>query len=195
VKRRGDDQKFLARVLALGVECDIALLTVDDAAFWRGLRGLEFGPLPRLQDTVAVVGYPVGGESISITAGVVSRIEVTQYSHGSNDLLGIQIDAAINGERACARVRVPVCACVCLWGRGGMRAGGCRPLACHACHPPDPPPAPAPTAPSAAPPTRARARAPAQAATAAGLCSTRAGSVWASPSKVCPAARWRTWAT
>lgn len=27
VKRRGDDQKFLARVLALGVDCDIALLT------------------------------------------------------------------------------------------------------------------------------------------------------------------------
>jgi hypothetical protein len=29
VKRRGDDQKFLARVLAIGVECDMALLTGD----------------------------------------------------------------------------------------------------------------------------------------------------------------------
>lgn len=34
VKRRGDDRKFLARVLAVGTECDIALLTVDDDAFW-----------------------------------------------------------------------------------------------------------------------------------------------------------------
>jgi hypothetical protein len=44
---------------------------------------------------VAVVGYPVGGESISITVGVVSRIEVTEYTHGSYDLLGVQIDAAV----------------------------------------------------------------------------------------------------
>jgi hypothetical protein len=34
VKKRGDDQKFLARVLATGTECDIALLTVDDPKFW-----------------------------------------------------------------------------------------------------------------------------------------------------------------
>ena len=27
VKKRGDDRKFLARVLAVGTECDIALLT------------------------------------------------------------------------------------------------------------------------------------------------------------------------
>ncbi|WIA13005.1 hypothetical protein OEZ85_006615 [Tetradesmus obliquus] len=97
VKRRGDDQKFLARVLAIGVECDMALLTVDDDAFWQGVQPLEFGPLPRLQDSVAVVGYPIGGDTISVTVGVVSRIEVTEYSHGAIDLLGVQIDAAING--------------------------------------------------------------------------------------------------
>ncbi|KAG6534243.1 hypothetical protein ZIOFF_008129 [Zingiber officinale] len=37
--------------------------------------------------------YPLGGDTISVTKGVVSRIE---YAHGSSDLLGIQIDAAIN---------------------------------------------------------------------------------------------------
>jgi hypothetical protein len=78
VKKRGDDQKFLARVLAMGVDCDIALLTVDDEAFWEGITPLEFGPLPKLQDTVAVVGYPIGGDTISVTVGVVSRIEVGQ---------------------------------------------------------------------------------------------------------------------
>ncbi|KAG6493085.1 hypothetical protein ZIOFF_048061 [Zingiber officinale] len=45
------------------------------------------------QDSVTVVGYPLGGDTISVTKGVVSRIE---YAHGSSDLLGIQIDAAIN---------------------------------------------------------------------------------------------------
>ncbi len=52
--------------------------------------------LVRVQDAVAVVGYPIGGETISVTTGVVSRIEVTSYSHGATELLGIQIDAAIN---------------------------------------------------------------------------------------------------
>ena len=31
-----------------------------------------------------------------MTSGVVSRIEVTSYVHGSSELLGMQIDAAIN---------------------------------------------------------------------------------------------------
>ena len=40
--------------------------------------------------------YPIGGDSQSVTSGVVSRIEVTSYVHGSSELLGMQIDAAIN---------------------------------------------------------------------------------------------------
>ncbi len=34
VKKRGDDRKFIARVLSIGVDCDVALLTVDDDEFW-----------------------------------------------------------------------------------------------------------------------------------------------------------------
>ena len=37
-----------------------------------------------------------GGDTISVTSGVVSRIEVTSYVHGTTELLAIQIDAAIN---------------------------------------------------------------------------------------------------
>ena len=43
-----------------------------------------------------VVGYPQGGDSLSITKGIVSRVVMTRYAHSSNKLLGIQIDAAIN---------------------------------------------------------------------------------------------------
>ncbi|KAJ4846219.1 Protease Do-like 2, chloroplastic [Turnera subulata] len=96
VKRRGDDKKYVAKVLAIGVDCDIALLSVENEKFWVGVEPLKFGHLPRLQDSVTVVGYPLGGDTISVTKGVVSRIEVTPYAHGSSDLLGIQIDAAIN---------------------------------------------------------------------------------------------------
>ncbi|XP_020538534.1 protease Do-like 2, chloroplastic isoform X2 [Jatropha curcas] len=96
VKRRGDDTKYVAKVLARGVDCDIALLSVESEEFWEGAEPLQFGRLPRLQDAVTVVGYPLGGDTISVTQGVVSRIEVTSYAHGPSDLLGIQIDAAIN---------------------------------------------------------------------------------------------------
>ncbi|CAK7348234.1 unnamed protein product [Dovyalis caffra] len=96
LKKRGDDTKYVAKVLARGVDCDIALLSVESEKFWEGAEPLDFGLLPRLQDAVTVVGYPLGGDTISVTKGVVSRIEVTSYAHGSSDLLGIQIDAAIN---------------------------------------------------------------------------------------------------
>ncbi|XP_031373843.1 protease Do-like 9 [Punica granatum] len=96
VKKRGSDTKYLAKVLAIGTECDIAMLTVDDDEFWEGVLPVEFGELPALQDAVTVVGYPIGGDTISVTSGVVSRIEILSYVHGSTELLGLQIDAAIN---------------------------------------------------------------------------------------------------
>ncbi|KAK9829857.1 hypothetical protein WJX72_008281 [[Myrmecia] bisecta] len=96
VRRRGSDTKFVASVLAVGTECDIAMLTVEDESFWQGLEPVKFGQLPRLQESVTVIGYPIGGDTMSVTSGVVSRIEVTSYVHGAAELLGIQIDAAIN---------------------------------------------------------------------------------------------------
>lgn len=96
VKKRGSDTKYLATVLAIGTECDIAMLTVEEDEFWEGVVPVEFGDLPALQDAVSVVGYPIGGDTISVTSGVVSRMEILSYVHGSTELLGLQIDAAIN---------------------------------------------------------------------------------------------------
>ncbi|XP_021718987.1 protease Do-like 9 [Chenopodium quinoa] len=96
LKKRGSDIKYLATVLAVGTECDIALLTVEDDEFWEGVSPVEFGKLPALQDAVAVVGYPIGGDTISVTSGVVSRREILSYAHGESELLGLQVDAAIN---------------------------------------------------------------------------------------------------
>ncbi|KAL6287986.1 hypothetical protein ACE6H2_012376 [Prunus campanulata] len=96
LKKRGSETKYLATVLAIGTECDIAMLTVSDDEFWEGVSPVEFGELPALQDAVTVVGYPIGGDTISVTSGVVSRMEILSYVHGSTELLGLQIDAAIN---------------------------------------------------------------------------------------------------
>ena len=72
------------------------MLEVHDAEFWAGTAPLKFGPLPDLLEDVSVIGFPIGGDSISISSGVVSRIEMQEYVQASADLLAIQIDAAIN---------------------------------------------------------------------------------------------------
>lgn len=96
VQKQSDPTKVTARVLAVSHDADLALLHVDDAAFARGIRPAVIGDLPRLRDAVQVVGYPIGGEEVSITEGVVSRIEVQRYEHSQRHLLAVTVDAAIN---------------------------------------------------------------------------------------------------
>lgn len=96
VRKQGDTKKYIARLIAVGHECDLAVLTVDDPTFFKNTPVLELGALPKLRETVSVLGYPVGGDNVSITEGVVSRIEPIIYSHSRRELLAIQIDAAIN---------------------------------------------------------------------------------------------------
>lgn len=104
VKRRDSDRKYSATVIAIGNECDIALLNVEDEDFWEQFEAdaldqvphLTPGPLPYLQDSVLVIGYPSPGNQISVTAGVSSRVEMQQYVHGQGELLTVQIDAAVS---------------------------------------------------------------------------------------------------
>lgn len=99
VKRHGSGAKYKAEVVATGHDCDLALLKVTNPEFWRSptnMLPLALGEVPTLQEGVAVVGYPTGGDNASITSGVVSRVEVAQYAHAASHLMAIQIDAAIN---------------------------------------------------------------------------------------------------
>lgn len=96
VRKHGSAEKFVARVMGVCHQSDLAVLTVEDEDFWRDVDCMEFGEIPDLQEPITVIGYPTGGDSISVTKGVVSRIEETYYSHGNFRLLAIQIDAAIN---------------------------------------------------------------------------------------------------
>lgn len=97
VQRRGSDTKHLAKVQAVGWECDCAVLTVEDEEFWEGIQVVQLSKkVPHLEEPVLCVGFPVGGDTISVTSGVVSRVEVMTYAQTCAELLGIQIDAAIN---------------------------------------------------------------------------------------------------
>ena len=60
VRKHGSPTKYRAEVQAVGHECDLALLTVENEEFWDGMNFLELGDIPFLQEAVAVVGYPQG---------------------------------------------------------------------------------------------------------------------------------------
>lgn len=96
VRLFGQSRKYEAKVLAVSHEADLALLTVDDPDFFKGVKPLEIGGLPQVQQAVVVYGFPLGGDALSTTTGVVSRIEHQVYAHSMIDLLAVQIDAAIN---------------------------------------------------------------------------------------------------
>ncbi len=96
VRRAGRAKKFTAQLEVISHESDLAILSVDDASFFSGVQPLAIGELPNVKDRVAVYGFPEGGDKLSLTEGVVSRIEHTSYTHSGAYMLTCQIDAPIN---------------------------------------------------------------------------------------------------
>jgi S1-C subfamily serine protease len=92
----GDPRKYTARVLHVDHDTETALLTVDDPQFFDGTIPVRFGELPFRNAKVSVYGFPMGGNELCVTAGIVSRIEVRPYTHSQRHLLALQTDAAIN---------------------------------------------------------------------------------------------------
>jgi S1-C subfamily serine protease len=97
VRRPDQANPYVATIEAAGHDCDLAVLRVADPAFTRGLRPLRLGTLPSAGDRVVTYGFPLGGQDVSSTAGIVSRIESRGYVHSGADAhLVVQTDAAIN---------------------------------------------------------------------------------------------------
>jgi S1-C subfamily serine protease len=96
VRRFGKSRKYVADVEAVSHDSDLALLSVEDQRFFKEAVPIGIGDLPALGNEVTVLGYPIGGDRLSITRGVVSRIEMSPYAHSQRRLLTVQIDAAIN---------------------------------------------------------------------------------------------------
>ena len=97
VEKENDPKKYIATVEHIAHDCDLAILKVQDPAFFKGTIPLALGGIPELESTVTVFGYPIGGDRMSVTQGVVSRVDFRTYTHSVVDShLSIQIDAAIN---------------------------------------------------------------------------------------------------
>ena len=107
----GSSKKYEAKVEVIGDDCDLAILRVEDASFTKEALSLEFGSMPRIGDKISVFGFPIGGDTLSVTSGIISRIEEVDYSHSFRKLIACQVDApinpgnsggpAFNGEKVC----------------------------------------------------------------------------------------------
>lgn len=109
LQREDFPEPIVATVVEIARDMDLAVLTTEDAGFWANLAirpviDLDDARLPYLSSRVRVVGYPMGGKSITITEGIVSRLDGQIYPNGllpsargtPDNLVIVQVDAAIN---------------------------------------------------------------------------------------------------
>ncbi len=90
----GDKIPATVEFIAPGI--DLAVLKLEDESFFASRPPLPRAQIvPSVKDTVMVYGFPTGGSNLSITKGIVSRIEFALYNYPVGGLR-IQIDAAIN---------------------------------------------------------------------------------------------------
>ena len=100
VEKDNDPKKYIGHVEFVGHDCDLAVVKIEDGDqkdFFKGTIPLQFGGIPEIESTVTVYGYPIGGERMSVTNGIVSRIDFQTYTHSGVDAhLTIQTSAPIN---------------------------------------------------------------------------------------------------
>jgi S1-C subfamily serine protease len=96
VESNQTSDKLPARVEAVSPGMDLAVIRLEDESFFdKRTPPQRTTSLPEVKETVLVYGYPQGGSTLSITKGIVSRIEFTGYGEGVSGVR-VQVDAAIN---------------------------------------------------------------------------------------------------
>lgn len=109
VTKQENPKKFRAHIACIAHDIDLAIVRVEDEAFWEGLPAASFcDGFPDMYTEVKAVGFPAGGSTVCVTKGVISRIDAQLYAHPSHSgvlsgsmnspgsCLILQIDAAIN---------------------------------------------------------------------------------------------------
>lgn len=96
VQPNKSSDRLNATVEYVSEDCDLAVLKLEDPAELGEAKPLALADsLPRLKSKVSVLGYPTGGDTLSVTEGVVSRIEFSGYYYGTS-AIRVQVDAAVN---------------------------------------------------------------------------------------------------
>jgi len=93
--RKGGD-KLPAKVTAIAPGIDLAIVELNDPTKLEGIEPLSLASeLPQPKSHITVYGYPTGGDELSITDGIVSRIEYADYYYETVGVR-VQVDAALN---------------------------------------------------------------------------------------------------
>ncbi len=96
VQGRDGGRRVDAKIEAIGQGIDLALITPEDPAFLERREPLSrASELPRVMAPVLVYGYPIGGNGVSVTKGIISRVGFGPYEGGTSGI-HLQVDAAIN---------------------------------------------------------------------------------------------------
>jgi S1-C subfamily serine protease len=109
VSRENHLTPVLATVREIARDLDLAWITTEAPSFWENPSQfakieLNAASLPYLSANVNVIGFPTGGNSITITKGIVSRLDGSVYPNGLEEaarntpdsLPIVQVDASIN---------------------------------------------------------------------------------------------------
>ena len=96
VQRIDEADKIPAQIKSICYDSDLALLELPDPSGLKGITPAALTTLPEPGSAVSVVGFPMGGRELSVTEGVVSRIELKRYAFSHRSLLTVTVDAAIN---------------------------------------------------------------------------------------------------
>ena len=85
-----------AKVSVMGQGIDLAILNVDEEGFFDGRPPLRRSKdLPPIMSPLSFCGFPLGGNSLSVGRGTLSRIEYAPYDDRTAGLR-IQVEAALN---------------------------------------------------------------------------------------------------
>ena len=96
VQANQSGERISANVAGIAPGIDLAILRLEDEALFASRRPIaRSNALPDVKEPVLAYGYPTGGSSLSITKGIISRIEFVPYNRPVSGLR-IQIDAALN---------------------------------------------------------------------------------------------------
>lgn len=88
--------KINVEVEYISDDYDLAILKFNPDFDTSTLVPLKLGDMPEIQAPIKVYGFPMGGDNVSITEGIISRIQVYTYVFSRQAFTVLQTDAAIN---------------------------------------------------------------------------------------------------
>ncbi len=93
VQKFGETKRYAAKAEKVGFDTDLALLTVEDKDFSKGVVPVEFGELPSPGDKLTVQG----GDHLSVKEDTVSGLDMVWSTEGDHAVPAILTNSAIDG--------------------------------------------------------------------------------------------------